>query len=123
MPKLYQLLETKNRKEQEERVENLIAIAQTEISVITIVVRGGMANFGVIGRPDPQVLIQALDVVRDDILMAVAKQKIQQEKTSGPPQGLRTGEDPTLLIDIEDVTEIEDLGVLEDLGSDGNPNA
>ncbi len=78
MPKLHQMLETKNRKEQEKRVETLLALAREETSVITIVVRGGVANFGIVGRPDPQILLQALDVVRDDILVAVAKQEVQQ---------------------------------------------
>lgn len=81
--KLHVQLETRDRKEQEKRVETLLMLAREETSVITIVVRGGVANFGIVGRPEPQVLLRALDVVRDDILVAIAKQEVQQSQEEG----------------------------------------
>ena len=63
--------------------------------MITIAVQGGQATYSIIGRPSPQEVIQALDVVREDILVAVAKQEAKTEagedfKEPGPdvlPQG------------------------------------
>ena len=52
--------------------------------MITIAIQGGQATYSIIGRPSPQEVIQALDVVREDILVAVAKQEAQQEVV---PQG------------------------------------
>ena len=104
MTKLHQLLDTKNRKEQERRVEYLKQQASAPIVAITIVLKGAMVDFVVLGRPAPEVLLQALDAVRDDIIKAMARAEAQQEgATMVPegekPQGLRTGDDPTLPLD------------------------
>ena len=77
--KLHELLETKNRKEQEERVEQLIRIAQADVSGITIIIQGDAVKFGLVGNPTPEVLVQALEIVRNDILKAIAKHEAEQE--------------------------------------------
>ena len=58
-------------------------MVQTGTSVITIAVQGGQATYSIIGRPQPQEIFQAMDAVRDDIMVAVAKQEAQQEVGSG----------------------------------------
>ena len=49
--KLHEMLETKDRKEQEKIVENLIRIAQADVSGINIVVRGDEVKYGMVGKP------------------------------------------------------------------------
>lgn len=50
MPKLYQLLGTKNRKEQEQRVEWLLNDSRRPIVVLTILQNGGDIKFEVVGN-------------------------------------------------------------------------
>jgi hypothetical protein len=57
----------------------LLRIAQADVSGVTIVIRGGDVKFGLVGQPTPQVLIQALEIVRNDILKAIAKNELEQE--------------------------------------------
>ena len=58
----------------------LFVPAQADVSGITIVIRGGDVKFGLVGQPTPQVLIQALEIVRDDILKSVIQHELEQEK-------------------------------------------
>jgi hypothetical protein len=76
---LPELLETKNRKEQEERVEQPNGIAQAVVDGITILILGDAVIFGVVGQPTPDVLVQALEIVRNDFLKAIAKHEAEQE--------------------------------------------
>ena len=131
MPKLYKMLETKNRKEQEERVEQLLAMAKSPVAVITIAIYQGQATFGIVGRPSPEVLIQALDVVRDDILMAMARQEAEQEVPKGdqceggPPEAKDyKDKEPEVLIQALDVVRDDILVAMarqEAEGGEGPP--
>lgn len=38
-----------------------------------------LGKFGIVGRLTPDVLIQALDIVKNDILKAIAKHEAEQE--------------------------------------------
>ena len=48
-------------------------------------------KFGVVGQPSPQVLVQALEIVKNDILKAIAKHEAEQEKQENdlPPEALQ----------------------------------
>lgn len=52
---------------------------QADVVGITIVIRGDAIKFGLVGNPTPELLIEALDIVRKDFLKAVAKHEAEQE--------------------------------------------
>ena len=97
MTKIATLLDTKNRKEQEKRVEYLINQAQTPIFSINLVIQGERVQYGFIGQPEPGVILKALDVVRDDILAAVVAQKLKQGQAEEfPPEEMEEPEEVPL---------------------------
>ena len=46
---------------------------------MTIVIQGDAVKFGVTGQPTPQVLIQALDIVKNDIQKSIIQYELEQE--------------------------------------------
>ena len=85
-----ELLDTDDKREQLQRVEYLKQQAAAPMVAITIVLKGAMVDFVVLGRPAPEVLLQALDAVRDDIIKAMARAEVEQQPevaAVGPPTG------------------------------------
>ena len=68
-----------DRKEQEQIVENLIRAAQADVSGLTIIIQGDAVKFGVTGNSAPQLLIQALDIVKNDIQKSIIQYELEQE--------------------------------------------
>jgi hypothetical protein len=75
-------------------VQRLIELAQRPDGwALTVTFQSGRVNFGVVGNPDPKVVLDALSLVRDNILAAQAARE-QKEKEAqsamgltGPPDG------------------------------------
>lgn len=85
MASLKQILGTKNRKQQEEKVEDLIGYYNFPIGVLTILIGPKGPQFTVTGDVAPELAIRALDVVRDQIVVAQAQRKEQEQQATAIP--------------------------------------
>lgn len=92
MATLKKQLGTSKIKEQEAIVEQLLEDVNSEIIGLTILItNGGRISLSVIGQPEPGLLIQTLEVVRDDLVKQSAIQEIAQQ-TKEVEQEFESGE-------------------------------
>ena len=107
MPKLFQILETRNRKEQEKRVQGMKDMLETPVTCVTVFQYLGQVKFDVLGSQsiDTKQVKAILNQAVDELTRIEVEQERSQQAMQAPP----TLEDDKRL-------EAELLEIPEDVG-------